>query len=76
MSDTNTALKIIAEIGVDMSRWKTAKHFVSWLGLCPSTKVSGGKVLNGKTKQVANRAATAFRLPSHCSTLKAPSVRI
>ncbi len=44
--DTNTALKILAEIGTDMSRWKTAKHFASWLGLSPGTKVSGGKVLS------------------------------
>jgi transposase len=60
--DSNTALKIIAEIGIDMSRWKTAKHFASWLGLCPGTKISGGKILSAKTKQVANRAATAFRM--------------
>lgn len=60
--DTNSALKIIAEIGVDMSRWKSAKHFSSWLGLCPGTKVSGGKVLSGKSKQVANRAAATLRM--------------
>jgi transposase len=60
--DTNSVLKIIAEIGVDMSRWKSAKHFASWLGLCPGTKVSGGKVLSGKSKQVANRAAAALRM--------------
>jgi hypothetical protein len=60
--DTNTALKFIAKIGIDMSRWKSAKHFASWLGLCPGTKISGGKILSAKTKQVANRAATAFRM--------------
>jgi len=60
--DTNSALKIIAEIGIDMNRWKSAKHFASWLGLCPGTKVSGGKVLSGKSKQVANRAAATLRL--------------
>ena len=60
--DTNSALKIIAEIGVDMNRWKSAKHFASWLGLCPGTKVSGGKVLSGKSKQVANRAAATLRM--------------
>jgi len=60
--DTNSALKIIAEIGVDMSRWKSAKHFASWLGLCPGTKVSGGKVLSSKSKQVANRAAATLRM--------------
>lgn len=60
--DTNTALKLIAEIGIDMSPWKSEKHFSSWLGLCPGTKVSGGKVLSSKTKQVANRAAMALRM--------------
>jgi transposase len=56
-----TALKIISEIGIDMSRWKSVKNFASWLGLCPGTKISGGKTLSSATKQVANRAATALR---------------
>lgn len=60
--DTTTALKILAEIGTDMSRWKTAKHFASWLGLSPGTKVSGGKILSSKTKPAANKAAAAFRM--------------
>ena len=60
--DTNTALKILAEIGTDMSRWKSAKHFASWLGLSPGTKVSGGKVLSSATKPVANKAAAALRI--------------
>jgi transposase len=60
--DTTTALKVLSEIGTDMSRWKTAKHFASWLGLSPGTKVSGGKVLSSATKQVANKAAQALRM--------------
>jgi hypothetical protein len=60
--DTNTALKIVSETGFDMSRWKSAKHFASWLGLSPGTKVSGGKVLSSATKPVANKAAAAFRM--------------
>ena len=60
--DSNSALKIIAEIGIDMSRWKSPKHFASWLGLCPGTKVSGGKILSSRSKQVANRAATTLRM--------------
>jgi len=59
--DSNSVLKIIAEIGIDMSRWKSPKHFASWLGLCPGTKVSGGKILSGRSKQVANRAAATLR---------------
>jgi transposase len=60
--DTNTALKVISEIGTDMSRWKSSKHFASWLGLSPGTKVSGGKVLSSATKPVANKAAQALRM--------------
>jgi len=59
---TNTALKIIAEIGVDMSRWSSVKRFTCWLGLCPGSKISGGKVLSSATKPVANRAAAALRM--------------
>jgi hypothetical protein len=60
--DTTTALKIVSETGFDMSRWKSAKHFASWLGLSPGSKISGGKRLSGKTKPVVNRAAMAFRM--------------
>jgi transposase len=69
--DTNTALKILAEIGTDMSRWKTAKHFASWLGLSPGTKVSGGKILSSATKPVANKAAAALRKAAFKSALGA-----
>jgi transposase len=57
-----TALTVLSEIGTDMSRWPTAKHFCSWLGLCPNHRISGGKVLSRRTKPCANRAATALRL--------------
>jgi transposase len=57
-----TALKLISEIGVDMTRWPTSKHFASWLGLCPGTKISGGKRLSSRSRPTANRAAVALRL--------------
>ena len=60
--DVTTALAVVAEIGVDLSRFPTVKHFTSWLGLCPGTKITGGKVMSGKTKRCANRAAQALRL--------------
>jgi len=60
-----TALNIIGEIGIDMTPWPTEKHFASWLGLCPGSKISGGKVLSSKTKPSANRAAQAFRLAAY-----------
>jgi transposase len=60
--DTTTALKVIVEVGTDLSRFKSAKHFASWLGLCPGTKISGGKVPSGASRRTANRAAQALRL--------------
>lgn len=53
---------IIAEIGTDMSKWQTEKHFTSWLGLSPTNKISGAKVLSSKTKKVKNNASNAFRM--------------
>jgi transposase len=63
--DVNGLMKIIAEIGRDMSKWATSKHFASWLGLCPGNKISGGKILSGRTKPSANRAAQALRLAAN-----------
>ncbi len=57
-----SALALIAEIGTDMGRWPSSKHFASWLGLCPGTKIAGGKVLSSKSKPTANRAAGILRL--------------
>jgi transposase len=56
------ALALIAEIGTDMGRWPSVNHFVSWLGLCPGTKISGGKVLSSKSKPTASRAAAILRM--------------
>ncbi|MBN9228014.1 MULTISPECIES: IS110 family transposase [Legionella] len=57
-----SVLKIISEIGLDLNRWKSSKQFASWLGLCPGNKVSGGKILNGKSKRTGNYAASALRM--------------
>jgi transposase len=60
--DVTTALAVISETGADMSRFSTVGRFTSWLGLCPGTKITGGKVMSGKTKRCANRAAQALRM--------------
>ena len=60
--DITTAMTVLSEIGVDMSRFETVKHFTSWLGLCPGTKISGGKVLGAATKRSVNRATQALKL--------------
>lgn len=54
-------LIILSEIGRDMSPWRNAKAFSSWLGLCPGNKISGGKVLSSRTVHVVNRVATLLR---------------
>jgi hypothetical protein len=63
--DSLTALKVISEIGLDMNRWPTVKHFASWMGLSPGSKISGGKVLSAKTKKCASRAAHYLRLAAY-----------
>lgn len=56
------SLKLIAECGDDLSSWPSAKHFTSWLGLAPSNKVSGGKMLSSRTRRSGGRAAALLRL--------------
>lgn len=63
--DTSTAIKILSEIGIDMSRWANAAAFSSWLGLSPGNKISGGKVLSSKTKPCSNKAAQALRIAAN-----------
>jgi transposase len=55
------ALQIVAEIGTDMRRWPTDKHFTSWLALAPNNKVSGGRLLSSRTPSSANRAVVILR---------------
>ena len=57
-----TIQTIITEAGLDMSKWPTENHFVSWIGLAPRNDVSGGKVLKRKTRKVVSRLANGFRL--------------
>ncbi len=56
-----TALHIAAEIGTDMSRWPTEKHFTSWLNLAPGTRITGGKLLSARRGPSTNRAGLALR---------------
>jgi transposase len=55
-------MKILSEIGTDLSRFANVKHFCSWVGLCPATKISGGKVLSANTKRSANRVRQALKM--------------
>ena len=63
-----TALVVVSEIGLDMSRFPTVKDFCAWLGLCPVVKQSGRdkkgrkKVLSARTRRGRGRAAQALCL--------------
>ena len=63
-----TGLVLLTEVGPNVSRFKSEKHFCSWLGLCPDNRISGGKVLSSKTRRVVNRATDALRMAA--STLE------
>jgi transposase len=49
---------IISEVGTDMSRWPTVKHFVSWLGLAPGSRQSGKR--RRKQKRFRGAAGKIF----------------
>jgi len=55
---------VISEIGLDMHRWPTAKHFTSWLTLAPRNRISGGRLLSSQTAPSANHAAGLLRMVS------------
>jgi len=63
-----TALVILAEVGPDVSRFPTAKHFTSWLGLSPQHQSSAGKVRSRRTRRGAHRAGRALRLAVQSSS--------
>jgi transposase len=56
------ALRLVSEIGTDMTRWPTEKHFTSWLTLAPTNRISGGRLLSSRTAPSANRAAAILRM--------------
>ena len=63
---------LLSEIGLDMTRWKSEKHFTSWLNLSPPSRISGGKPLSRQPRKGHNRAADILRLCAQ-SALKSKS---
>ena len=73
--DGFTALKLVSEIGTDMTKWPSAKHFASWLGLSPGNRITGGRVISSKTKPSANRARHCVWRPTRCTAPAVPWAR-
>lgn len=71
--DVTTAMKVLSELGATLQRFATAKQFCAWLGLCPGTRITGGKRISGATKRLPNRISRALKLAaqglcrSHCA---------
>nr|WP_241198403.1 transposase [Pseudomonas granadensis] len=56
------ALRLVAECGTDLSRWRTCHNFTYWLTLAPGCRISGGKVLSAHTRKTKNRVNAHLRL--------------
>ncbi len=54
--------EIISEVGVDMTKWPTAKHFTSRLNLAPNNRISGGRLLAHKKQKKINRDSQVFKM--------------
>jgi transposase len=59
---TRVGLAMLTEVGPDLSAFGSEKRFCSWLGLCPGNRISGGRVLNSRTRRVVNRLTDALRI--------------
>jgi transposase len=57
-----TGITLMTELGNDLSAFKTAQHFSSWLCLCPDNETSAGKVLHNSTRCSQNRVRQALRM--------------
>ncbi|HEY5892262.1 MAG TPA: IS110 family transposase [Chthoniobacterales bacterium] len=63
--ETQAARTLFCEIGPVIDRFATAKHFASWLGLCPDNRITGGRVLSANTRDVRSRAACILRMAAN-----------
>jgi transposase len=60
--DVMTATTLISEAGLDMSKWQTEDHFVSWLRLCPDNRISGDKIIGKGRLPTNNRVTIALKM--------------
>ena len=63
--EATTALVLLGEVGPDVSRFPTVKHFTSWLGLSPQHQASAGKIRSRHVKRGASPAGRALRLAAY-----------
>jgi transposase len=66
--DVLTIQTVLAEVGPDLSAWKTERHWASWLNLAPKRDVSGGRVIRHVRQHHTNRAGHAFRMAANRSS--------
>jgi transposase len=57
-----SAWTFISELGTDMSKFPTEKHLVSYLGLCPNKRITGGRVISSRTRKIPNRVSIILRV--------------
>ena len=62
------AQALLAETGIDMSRFPTHKHFTSWAGQCPGSHESAGKRRSGKTPAANRHIDAALTEMAHAAT--------
>jgi transposase len=62
---TAVAGMVLSEVGPSVERFATAKHFASWLGLCPDNRKTGGRTIKVATREVKSRLAYGLRLAAN-----------
>ena len=67
--------RILSEIGLDMSRWPSEKHFCAWLNVAPNNRISGGQILSSKPARmpIVRQRPCAWLRKARCK-VKLPSV--
>jgi hypothetical protein len=60
--DALTAQTVFSEVGLDVERFPSEKHFASWLCLSPNNRKTGGRIRSSRTRRSAHRLATALRV--------------
>lgn len=61
----STVMTFLSEVGTDITKFKTKKHFTSWLRLAPNNKITGSKIISSRTPRGKNIMANAFRLAAN-----------